>query len=168
MLVALASCSGAPTEPYLTHIGDLSSAMEGAKTFGLHPHARYVNSRPGDFAFDIRGSMDGAIGKVFTEAGYSVTGHTHADRVIAYAIGANEHMRDEKVQEIFGISPEADAAPGISRGALVIAVLDANSNVVFRAAASGPIEEAPMRNADLQRKNILKAVRDLLIDLPQK
>lgn len=168
MLLAFSACSGSPSESYLTHIGDLPSAMREAKTFGLHPNARYVNSRPGDFAFDIRGSMDGAIGKVFTDAGYSASGHTRADRVIAYAIGASEHMRDEKVRKIFGISPEANSPSATSRGALVIAILDAESNVVFRAAASAPIEAAPIRDAELQRRNILKAVSDLLSKLPQR
>lgn len=142
--------------------------MRGAQTFGLHPHARYVKSRPGDFAFDIRGSVDSAIGRVFTDAGYSASGHTQADRLVAYAIGANDRMSDESVQKIFGISPEADVHSGMSRGALVIAILDANSNVLYRVAASGPIEEAPMRNSELQRSNILQAVRELLSEMPQR
>ncbi len=167
-LFGITACTAPPAETDLTRVGDLAVAMKGAQTFGLHPNARYVNPRPGDFAFDIRSSMDGAISKVFIDAGYSNTDHSRADRVIAYAIGTHEHMRDSSVQEFFGITPKPDVRPSTFRGALVIAILDPHSNVVFRGTASRPVQEAPMRDAERQRKRILKAVSDLLVDLPQR
>lgn len=148
--------------------GNLADAIAGTRTFALHPRACFVKTRDGDFAFGVRTNLDGAIAEVFTSAGYQSSAHTSADRTIAYAIGQSAQLPDQQLTKIFGIAPGGSATNADRRGSLVLVVLDSNEHVLFRTAATGPINDGPDRNDAAQREGILATVRTLLAELPQR
>lgn len=172
MALGLTACATSTESKWVTsessvRSGDIQRAMQGARTVALHPRARVVRPLSGDFEFDIREAIEGAIARTLRSAGYEFVSPQQADRLIAYAIGATGTMADAELVQIFGISSGVDTTSGATRGGVVLAIAHPGTGaVLYRTSGSAAITGKPSRDASTKAAEVRRAIEKLFEPLP--
>ena len=156
------------SRPIISSAGDINVAVYGAQSMSLHPNARVVGSAPNDSAERVRRDTDIAAISEFRDHGFDIVQMGGGDRVIAYAIGLSETVDDETLFNTFGIAPGLDTDAGLSRGGIIMVVLNPRTDtVLWRGCLSGPAD-AQDDNDQERYKQIAYTVCVLLSSLQDR
>ncbi|GAB5495006.1 MAG: hypothetical protein Phyf2KO_00860 [Phycisphaerales bacterium] len=86
--------------------------------------------------------MDAVVLADFRDHGYAVAPVGQGDIEVAYAIGLEGKLDDERLYDVFGLSPGIDINDSIDRGGIVVVLYNPRDRVTsWRAGLSAPADD---------------------------
>jgi|GEM_PF-4441122 len=152
--------------PFLVvaEVGDLDTALAGVERVGLHPDARRAEPGACRSPTMYRRLADEALTAAFEARGYAIDDGAAQVR-LAYAAGVNGRVESPALARALGVEVGEPALANERRSGLVLAVLDAEGRVLWRATDDAELRRTSY-DADEARARLRERFELLLADLP--
>ncbi len=147
--------------------GSLRDAGSGAATFAWAPGATVVFPDDRYDAGRARGIIQSEIRAVLSERGYQIVDAASADRRVAFVLGFDNNLTDDRLVSLFGLDPGLQTTPDETKGTLVIAITGPSQSRVFW---RGAVQAVATLDTDREARadRLRGAVRRLLNALPKR
>ncbi len=127
----------------VSSVRDVPTSYQQGSTFALSP--KYLekvslNPEQQENAYQMYGD---AIINSLQAQGYQVaTGSDTPDFLVGYGVALSEDLSDERINEIFGVTPGLHNAHAISKGSFLVYIKDVSSDQkVWRGAVQGFVQD---------------------------